>query len=437
MRPFFLLLPLFAWAPVASAQNTTDLLSALARLPKCAQVCLQTALGHSLCQLTDLHCLCTSAQFLEEAQACITQSCTIRESLITKNATATLCHAPIRDESNKIRVTNIVVAVVSAACCLLRFFYKGFASGFGELGLDDYAVLGATALGVPTVVAIDRGFVPNGLARDVWTVPFDHITAFVRWLYILEIVYFLLIAAVKLTLLFFFLRIFPKPIIRRMVWATIIFDVLYGTSFAMVGAFQCKPISHYWTQWDGEGTGQCVNVNALAWTNAIISIVLDIWMLILPLYEVFQLQLSWRSKIGVAIMFLVGTFVTVVSALRLQSLVHFGASSNPTWDQADVIYWSNIEINVGIICACMPSLRVILVRIFPKILGDTRNTGNKYARYGSRSGLGGGSALRSGLGGKSKDPHPITYTKSFAVRQGESDETSLVQMDEFGPKRLE
>jgi hypothetical protein len=197
--------------------------------------------------------------------------------------------------------------VVSAACCLLRIFYKGFAFGFGELGTDDWAVLGATVMGVPTVVIIDRGIVPNGLAMDVWTVPFDHITNFVRWLYILEILYFLLIAAVKLTLLFFFLRIFPKPIIRRILWATIVFDVLYGLSFAIVGVFQCKPISHYWTQWDRADSGQCININALAWTNAIISIVLDIWMLVLPLYEVFHLQLSWRSKISVAMMFLVGT----------------------------------------------------------------------------------------------------------------------------------
>jgi hypothetical protein len=228
-------------------------------------------------------------------------------STATKNATSTLCHTPVRDESSKIRITNVVVAAISAVCCLLRIFYKGFAFGFGELGLDDYAVLGATIMGVPTVVIIDRGIVPNGLAMDVWTIPFDHITHFVRWLYILEILYFLLIAAVKLTLLFFFLRIFPKPIIRRILWATIAFDILYGISFAIVGVFQCNPISYYWTQWDGEGSGQCININVLAWTNAIISIVLDIWMLVLPLYEVFHLQLSWHNKISVAMMFLVGT----------------------------------------------------------------------------------------------------------------------------------
>lgn len=166
----------------------------------------------------------------------------------TKNATTTLCHAPIRDESNKIRITNIVVAVVSAAFCVLRLAYKIFTVGVGELGLDDYAVLAATLVGVPTVIIIDRGIVPNGLAQDVWTVPFDKIYNFAFWLYVLEIIYFVLIAMVKLTLLFFFLRIFPKPIIRKLIWATIIIDVLYGLSFSLIAAFQCQPISHYWVR---------------------------------------------------------------------------------------------------------------------------------------------------------------------------------------------
>ena len=92
--------------------------------------------------------------------------------------------------------------------------------------------------------------------------------------------------------------------------------------------------------------------------------------------------------------------VTVISILRLRSLVNFAASANPTWDQADVILWSNIEINIGIICACLPALRVILVRMFPKILGSTNGTSQPYYAYGSQSrGMRkGGSALATGPG---------------------------------------
>jgi hypothetical protein len=205
------------------------------------------------------------------------------------------------------RVTNIALSVVTVACVVLRITFKVSEVGFGGLNLDDYAVIAASVLGIPTVVVIDRGIVPNGLATDVWTVPFENITKFVFWFYVLAIMYFVLIAMVKLTLLLFFLRIFPKPTIRKLLLATIAFDVLYGVSFAAAAIFSCLPISHFWTKWDTGGSGQCINMNHLAWANAIISIVLDLWMLALPLYEVFSLQLSWRDKISVTIMFLVGT----------------------------------------------------------------------------------------------------------------------------------
>ncbi|CAN9310169.1 unnamed protein product [Alternaria alternata] len=401
------------------------------------------AVTQSPVQHTDLASICADAKLQGEVEACVLQACTLRQSLTTKNVTSTSCHAPIRYSGESIRVSNLILSIVTAVCALSRIIYKAVFS-IGELGYDDYSVLAALIAGVPSVVIIDRAIVPNGLGRDVWTVSFEQITNFVRYLYALEVLYFIQIALLKLTLLFFFLRIFPKPMIRRLLWATVAFNCLNGVAFTFAAIFQCRPISFYWTKWDKEGSGQCIDINGLAWTNAIISIVLDIWMLALPLFEVFNLQLSWRKKLSVAVMFCVGTFVTVISILRLRSLVNFAASANPTWDQADVINWSNIEISIGIICACLPALRVILVHLFPKVLGTTKATDRPYYAYGSQShGMRkGGSAPASGPGRSAvsnggRDPNAITYTKTFEIRHADSDEQSLVQMelDQFGPKK--
>lgn len=65
--------------------------------------------------------------------------------------------------------------------------------------------------------------------------------------------------------------------------------------------------------------------------------------------------------------------ITVVSILRLRSLVKFGTDAmNPTWEFFGVGLWSTIEINVGIICTCMPTVRLLLVRLFPRWLGTTQ-----------------------------------------------------------------
>ncbi|KAH9873942.1 hypothetical protein IAQ61_004569 [Plenodomus lingam] len=433
-------LPLLLWAQIGYTQQS-GLIAIIEQFPTCAQTCLASSAKDTSCQLTDTTCVCADAKLQSDVEECVLRTCTLRQALTTKNLTATTCNVPVRYTGESIRISNLVLSVVTAFCALSRVIYKAVYS-IGELGWDDYSVLAALIVGVPSVIIIDRGIVPNGLGRDVYTVTFDQITNFVRYLYALEVLYFFQIALTKLTLLFFFLRIFPKPLIRRLLWGTVAFNVLCGIAFVIVAVFQCQPISYYWTSWDKERPGKCVNINAVAWSNAIISIVLDIWMLVLPLYEIFHLQLSWRKKISVAVMFCVGTFVTVVSILRLQSLVNFATSNNPTWDQADVIKWSNVKINVGIICACLPALRVILVKAFPSLMGTTHQPSQPYYAYGSHNDgrSHGASKRRSGMvlgkssQASSQPPRSITYTQTFEVQHMDNDEMSLVQMEQFSKK---
>lgn len=54
-------------------------------------------------------------------------------------------------------------------------------------------------------------------------------------------------------------------------------------------------------------------------------------------------------------MVVVGTFVTVVSIIRLASLVEFAKTANITYEFFTVSIWSAVEISVGIMCACMPT----------------------------------------------------------------------------------
>ncbi|KAI8673190.1 CFEM domain-containing protein [Fusarium keratoplasticum] len=63
--------------------------------------------------------------------------------------------------------------------------------------------------------------------------------------------------------------------------------------------------------------------------------------------------------------------VTVVSALRLRFLVAFGNSINPTRDGYATCYWSIIELNVAVCCVCMPNLRLLLLRVFPRLGGSS------------------------------------------------------------------
>lgn len=72
--------------------------------------------------------------------------------MTTKNLTSTVCHAPIRNKGDGIRITNLVLSVIAAFCGMARVVYKA-AFSFGELGLDDYAVLATVIAGVPSTIS--------------------------------------------------------------------------------------------------------------------------------------------------------------------------------------------------------------------------------------------------------------------------------------------
>lgn len=243
-------------------------------------------------------------------------------------------------------LSNVMVCF-AAAFVAIRFAFKSTVSRL-ELGYDDWCVLATLIAATPSAIITVFGTVKNGLGQDIWTLTPTEITQMLKYFYIMAWLYFTQLMLLKLTLLFFYIYIFPSKEVQRLLWSTVIFVVLWGVAFIIVAVFQCHPISYFWTKWDGLHKGTCLDINAITESNAAISIVLDFWILGIPLWQLWGLKLHWKKKVSVALMFCVGTFVTVVSILRLRALVHFAASANVSWNFYDVAVWSTIEICVGI-----------------------------------------------------------------------------------------
>jgi hypothetical protein len=202
-------------------------------------------------------------------------------------------------------IISDVFGVISALFIIQRFAFKLWAKQ--DFGLDDWAILATIFSGIPSTIINTYGVGANGIGRDAWTLSFDQLYNFGKFFYVEEFLYFLQIAMVKLSLLFFFLRIFPARSVRRVIWGTIGFTVVYALVFVFIGIFTCAPISYFWTRWDMEHSGKCLNINIIAWSNAGVGIAIDLWMLAIPLWQLKDLNMHWKKKVSVAFMFLLGT----------------------------------------------------------------------------------------------------------------------------------
>ena len=108
----------------------------------------------------------------------------------------------------------------------------------------------------------------------------------------------------KISLLLLYFRVFPRPWFKTATQIVIAFMVSHGVAFMIVIIFQCSPISSIW---DRAIQGKCVNLTAVGYAGAALSIVEDLVILVLPISELHTLNFGMRKRISLMIMFSVGS----------------------------------------------------------------------------------------------------------------------------------
>ncbi|KAL8654903.1 MAG: hypothetical protein Q9226_003250 [Calogaya cf. arnoldii] len=193
-------------------------------------------------------------------------------------------------------------------------------------------------------------------------------------------VYLVSLFGYKFSILILYLRLFSvNKTFRYCVWATMFFVGGYLGANLLTQIFGCSPRSKYWLP---DTPGHCINYTKAGLAYGSMNIVSDLVIFILPHPIVWRLQLSRREKIGVSVIFLSGAITCIVAVVRYAHIVRQNAAN------AEYFVWSILEINIGVMCSCMPALRPFFVRVMPRIdlrslsLGR-RRTRSQYHQQGS------------------------------------------------------
>lgn len=115
------------------------------------------------------------------------------------------------------------------------------------------------------------------------------------------------LALIKLSILAFFLRVFPDPKFRRVVHATMAFIMIMTIGYGIVFALQRKPLRVFWEGWkEKDPPGMMLDTNASAISHGSINVALDVWMMILPMTQLWKIGIKQKKKFGIIAMFGVG-----------------------------------------------------------------------------------------------------------------------------------
>ncbi|OJJ37785.1 hypothetical protein ASPWEDRAFT_50858 [Aspergillus wentii DTO 134E9] len=260
----------------------------------------------------------------------------------------------------------------------LRFWART-TSSTASLAYDDWFLLGALAFAYGTGVCCILGGA-YGIGKHIWAVDENDVLMSMKIIFAYVILYATTVPMVKLSVLLLYRRIF------QLTW-TLYFcaflSIGYAISVSTAISLACVPTSFFWTQWVYPlSGGHCrINLYEFYLWNGVANLFTDVIILCLPMPIVWGLQMPRGQKLAISGIFLLGGFVCVATIVRIWTITKMKSSVDITWVIGDAMIWSNVEPCVGIVSACLPTLRPLLRRI-PQ-LGLSSNSAHYLAKNDS------------------------------------------------------
>ncbi|RFU72423.1 integral membrane [Trichoderma arundinaceum] len=278
-------------------------------------------------------------------------------------------------------ITNCVLVFIAIFIVGLRL-YARFTSG-AKLWWDDYLILLSMPQGVGMLI-IQGLYSPMGVGRPI-TETLPNLIIILKLTISYALIYTACISTVKLSVLFFYLRVFPNQQMRIATQIVIGFVSIWAVANVLMFFLICRPFEANYNPAIG---GTCGNqVSAFIAVGAY-NIISDFVVLTLPLHTIWTLKARRQMKISLSAIFLAGLIVSAVAVCRIITLTHLELA-NITGTMVWVDFLSTLEVNLGIICVSLPMLRPLVSRY-----NNTRGA-SKIGQYQSERSGQSGSKLSS------------------------------------------
>ena len=255
--------------------------------------------------------------------------------------------------------------------------------------LDDYFIIIAWVIAFGMTISVCHA-TKYGLGHHDVDIADSQRPAFQRLNYTFTALYNPALMATKSSILLFFLTLAKQQrVFTWAVWATLFIVNAAGVALTVMNVFQCRPMSAVFDFVPPPGS-QCTDMPTFYLSSAPVNIITDLIILLLPMPVLRNMRLPRKQKWLLYITFGFGIFVTAVDVVRInylqtaaisqaEELLRGPSSSNPvqalkdidlSWDAAYSFLWSVIEVNVGIMVACVPGLKPLVFRFVPQLIRD-------------------------------------------------------------------
>lgn len=261
-----------------------------------------------------------------------------------------------------------------------------------KVAIDDYFIVLAWGIAAGLSAAICYGCT-TGLGRHEKNVPTDWQKGLRTADYAFSVLYQPALMATKTSILAFYLTLPTQNKIFKWFCIGTLFVVnVGGLAFGLFAVFQCRPVGAAFAV-PVPKTANCTDIITIYLSSTPLNIITDLAILFLPMPILTGMRLPRKQKIILVITFSFGTFATIIDVVRiaylqgaaitrlqeiynekLQGIDAEQIRTDFSWYASLSFMWSAIEVNVGIMCACVPGLKPLVSRFIPTLLRDRRDT---------------------------------------------------------------
>ncbi|KAI1175953.1 hypothetical protein F4777DRAFT_548569 [Nemania sp. FL0916] len=260
-------------------------------------------------------------------------------------------------------ICRIVIAVtlpLMAIFLILRIYVRVAVSK--KLGIDDFLCYISAAV-VVAYCGVSLATLDNPVGVRNWNVPISRITVSFRQLAVsLIILYALGSLAVKATLLTLYLRVFSPDRRARtaMLCGLGFISVLYIVS-VIANLALCLPRDGE-DGWIQSGMRCEKKGGQFAEIQAIFGALTDLYVFFIPIKLLAGLNLNQRRKKALYVVFFTGFLACIVSIINAVFRFVVLGTGDIIWNGVPISALGAAELNLGIVCACVPVTFVLFQR---------------------------------------------------------------------------
>lgn len=268
----------------------------------------------------------------------------------------------LREESRTGLIISFAVAFafISGVSVYSRFYTR--TRILRILGPDDVIIIIAHVFSVAVSVTTILEAV-WGLGKHTQFVPKQDALRYLQCFYANIMIYNAAQILTKISFLIQYRKLFPSDLVRLICLWLLVFIAAWGLAQEFVVAFSCIPLTSILPHM----ADKCIYTLPVWYLTSAMNIVTDFLIFGIPVIPVIQLRISRSKKYLLLCLFCLGFFTCVISLVRLTTLHQGIHTTDPFWDNVPAAYWSVVELNCGILCACLPTLRPLFQKLAPRL----------------------------------------------------------------------